>query len=266
MIPRAFIVEWSHRVGWPSLDQVEQDLVLSRLIVEIARDPTLGDELILRGGTCLHKLHLPVPLRYSEDLDYVRRSGGGIGEVTRSLTALGERVGMEVGTRVGPFPKVYLRAPFESGSGRMRIKIEVNTRERVPAREPVRTPYQVDSQWFRGEANVLTFYTAELVATKLRALYQRSKGRDLFDLWLALEHLGLAPADIVECFSPYRPDGYTATLAKKNLLAKLKDREFRTDLDPLVPAWPQGYDVDAAADRVLNGVLPLLPRLGGVKP
>jgi predicted nucleotidyltransferase component of viral defense system len=45
--------------------------VLSRLIIEIANNATLGEELVFRGGTCLHKLYLSKPLRYSEDLDYV---------------------------------------------------------------------------------------------------------------------------------------------------------------------------------------------------
>ncbi len=55
MIPQANIVEWSSHVRWPTLEQVEQDLVLARLIVEIANDPYLGRELAFRGGTCLHK-------------------------------------------------------------------------------------------------------------------------------------------------------------------------------------------------------------------
>ena len=38
MIPAAAITEWSRQVPWPSVDQVEQDLLLSRLIVEIAND------------------------------------------------------------------------------------------------------------------------------------------------------------------------------------------------------------------------------------
>ena len=37
----------------------------------------LGPELAFRGGTCLHKLCLPQPFRYSEDLDYVRTTHGG---------------------------------------------------------------------------------------------------------------------------------------------------------------------------------------------
>ncbi|HUY60838.1 MAG TPA: nucleotidyl transferase AbiEii/AbiGii toxin family protein [Candidatus Dormibacteraeota bacterium] len=74
MIPRAFIAEWSNRVGWPTVEQVEQDLAMSRLIVEIANDPYLGEELVFRGGTCLHKLHLSPAQRWSEDLGYVRRN------------------------------------------------------------------------------------------------------------------------------------------------------------------------------------------------
>lgn len=58
MIPAAVITEWSHRAAWPAVEQVEQDLLLSRLIVEIANDDYLGGELVFRGGTCMHKLHL----------------------------------------------------------------------------------------------------------------------------------------------------------------------------------------------------------------
>ena len=38
------------------------------------------------------------------------------------------------------------------------------------------------SRWFTGAAKVLTYDLDELLGTKLRALYQRKKGRDLFDL------------------------------------------------------------------------------------
>ena len=74
MIPAAHITEWSNHAPWPTRDQIEQDLLLARLIVEISSHPILGKELVFRGGTCLHKLHLPEPLRYSEDLDNVRVS------------------------------------------------------------------------------------------------------------------------------------------------------------------------------------------------
>lgn len=74
MISERYITEWAAQAGWSSVEQVEQDLLLSRLIVEIANDPYLGNELVFRGGTCLHKLRLSPGLRYSEDLDFVRHS------------------------------------------------------------------------------------------------------------------------------------------------------------------------------------------------
>jgi len=157
VIPQANIVEWSNGVPWPTIEQVEQDLLLSRLIIEIAEDPYLGKELAFRGGTCLHKLHIVPGLRYSEDLDYVRRTADGIGDVFDALRAIGDRLGMDGRTARGAYPKVYLRAPFESGSGTMRIKIEVNTHERSPARELIRHPFTVESAWYEGTADVLTF-------------------------------------------------------------------------------------------------------------
>ena len=245
-------------VPWTGADQVEQDLVLSRLIVEIARDPYLGEELVFRGGTCLHKLNDTGQARYSEDLDYVRRSGGGIGDLTWALTAIGERLGMQVRTKIGRHPKVLLRAPFESGTDTMRVKIEMNTFERESVRPLVRRPFAVESPWFTGAADLQTFDLAELVATKIRALFQRSKGRDLFDLWLATTRLGVTPEDLVACFGPYRPDGYTPRRAELNLREKLQAPSFRRDLTSLVGRWPDGYDIDEAGELVIAQVLPRL--------
>ena len=259
MIPAAFITDWGNTVRWPTVEQIEQDLVLSRLIIEIANDDYLGNELVFRGGTCLHKLHLNPALRYSEDLDYVRRSDGGIGVLLDAVRAIADRLGMSVTTNIKSFPKIRLRAPFTSGNGTMSVKVEVNTYERSPARELIRVPYTVDSQWYRGSADVQTFAVAELVATKIRALFQRSKGRDLFDLWLALTDLAIPPADIVECFAPYRPDKYTAVLAEQNLRTKLTETSFRSDLEQLVGTRRFTYDIDAAAELIITQ---LLERIG----
>ena len=42
------------------------------------------------------------------------------------------------------------------------------------------------NDWFTGRCEVLTYELDELVGTKVRALYQRLKGRDLFDVYTAL--------------------------------------------------------------------------------
>ena len=255
MIPERHITAWQPKAPWLTVEQVEQDLVLSRLIVEIANDPYLGDELVFRGGTCLHKVRLSPGLRYSEDLDYVRQSSGGIGPLTQALREIGERLDMKVNVEISKYPKVKFRAPSESGNGSMRIKIEVNTYERSPARPLERVPFAVESNWYTGTADVLTFSVAELVATKIRALYQRSKGRDLFDLWTAVTRLGLAPDEILDAFAPYRPDGLTAALAVANLDAKITRKDFRTDLAALTLSVPEGYDIDTAATLISTHLL-----------
>lgn len=255
MIPARHIRAWSRVAPWLTEEQIEQDLVLSRLIVEITNHPVLGEELVFRGGTCLHKVVLPEPLRYSEDLDYVRATHGPIGPLLDAIREIADRLGMDVNTDVGSYPKARLRAPFESGTGLMRVKIEINTYETSPARPHHRAAYSVESGWWFGGADVLTFQPEELVATKLRALFQRKKGRDLFDLWLALTVLGLDPIEIVACFDPYRPEGYNAARARQGLEEHLGDAGFRSDLLPLLSEVPDGYDVDAAgalvADRLL---------------
>lgn len=254
MIPFDAITDWAIQRPWPTRDQVEQDLLLSRAICEIARHEYLNQELAFRGGTAFHKLHLDSPLRYSEDLDYVRRTAGGIQPVTQALTALGKELGFEISTQMSQQPKVYWRATAQSGAP-IKIKIEMATDERSPAFPLVELPHQVASPWWGGTAAVPTFQIEELVATKIRALYQRKKGRDVFDLWLALDRLRLDPARILEAFGPYRPEGVNAQAAIANLRKKLTNRGFREDITPLVREPPANYDIDEAAELIIEQLL-----------
>lgn len=146
----------------------------------------------------------------------MRTSATGIAPLTR----LGTDLGFEVRTRVSAHPKVYRRTTAATGV-QLRIKIEVNTHERSPVLPPIRHEHGASSSWWTGSAPVATFQPTELVATKIRALYQRSKGRDLFDLWLALDHRRLDPHHILTAFGPYRPEGLTAARAQANLAHKL---------------------------------------------
>ena len=85
MIPAQNIVAWGNVVPWTDARQVEQDLIISRALVEIFSDPMLREALRCRGGTAFNKLHFPAPLRYSEDIDLVRTSHGPIGPVLDQL-------------------------------------------------------------------------------------------------------------------------------------------------------------------------------------
>lgn len=256
MIPLPAITAWSTTHPWPTPDQVEQDLLLARAICAIATDPYLGDELTFRGGTALHKLHLDHSYRYSEDLDYVRSTGGGVGRVLDALKDVGRALGFTVKSTLGEHPKVFWRTASEAGNP-LRIKIEINTHERSPAMPVAHVRHQVASSWWDGEADIRTFQIEELIATKIRALFQRSKGRDLYDIWLALTVAEVDPERVVAAFAPYRPDGYTSARAVTNLEAKLAERNFRGDLD-LLAIESGSYDIDAAAALVVGRLISLV--------
>lgn len=254
MIPRAQITHWAAGAPWPSEVQIEQDLILSRLIVDIANHAQLGPELAFRGGTCLHKLHLPTALRYSEDLDYVRTSEGPVGPIVDALRELTSAIGLEERSRkIRSGMATYVcRAPAEDG-GIIRVKIETNVEEIQPFEDRIAKPYSVTSPWFDGGCDVLTFELDELMSTKLRALYQRRKGRDLFDLWHVLVALEPDDARIVAGLEHYmREDLFTFPQLAQNLRAKLEDPDFASDLDALVTTPPAEYALAAAADLVME--------------
>ena len=188
MIPSQNIVAWANVVPWVEPRQVEQDLIISRSLVEMFSDPSLRDALRFRGGTALNKLHLPTPLRYSEDIDLVRTSKGPIGPIIDRLRATLEPwLGAAKFTQSPVAPKLRFRADPEDGSDvPIRLKIEINTREVQAFDGPVARRLEVVNPWFTGQADLPTFSPEEMLATKLRALLQRNKGRDLYDLAEAL--------------------------------------------------------------------------------
>lgn len=255
VIPAHLIDAWAGVAPWATRKQVEQDLVLSRLIVEIASHPQVRDELVLRGGACLHKVVLASPRRFTAGLGYARASHSPIGTVLDAVREIADGIGMTTRTDVGPFPKLRMRAPCESGAGGLAIRVGINTYETVPARPTRRIPFAVESEWWSGRADVLTFQVEEVLATKLRALHQRRQARDLFDLWVALAVLGVDAVEVVACFAPYRPAGYTAHRAEAVLGGHLADPGFRADLDGLFRAAPGGGDADAAAALVSERLL-----------
>lgn len=145
---------------------------------------------------------------------------------------------MEMASSVGPAP--------------MRLKVEINIEETEPLVTPTSIDHRVGSGWWSGEAAVTTFVLEELMGTKLRALYQRSKGRDLFDLWFVLDAVGSDDQLVVAALTHYMGDAvFTYPQLRQNLLAKLDDPAFRTDMDGLLLDPPSGWDVDRAADLAM---------------
>jgi predicted nucleotidyltransferase component of viral defense system len=255
LIPAANITAWRRQAPWPDDAQVEQDLILSRLMIEIANDDLLGPELSFRGGTCIHKLHLPAAARYSEDLDYVRRTKSGIKPYLRALTDIASAAGLqESGTeRSGSMVHARFDTVSTSGTGRVRVKVEINIAETEAFLPRIEVPYSVDSPWWQGKARIGTFVLEELLGTKLRAMYQRSKGRDLFDLWYTLAQIQPDENRIVEALRHYMGEReFSFPELAQNLEAKLADRSFREDMLQLVIGDLDSYDPIVAADLVMS--------------
>ena len=96
----------------------------------------------------------------------------------------------------------------------------------------------VENPWFNGECEITTYKLNELLGTKLRALYQRRKGRDLFDLYAALSHPDINIDDILRCYHRYIEFSVAQPPTKKqfilNIEEKLQDPEFIGDTNLLL--------------------------------
>ncbi len=263
MIPRAFITAWRTEAPWLDDAMVEQDLVISRALVELFRVKDIADRLAFRGGTALHKLHLQPGARYSEDIDLVQVKAEPIGDTLDQMRAvltpwLGEP---QRKIKEGRVNLVYRFDSEEMPPRRMRLKIETNTREHFAELGLVQLPVRVESPWFSGEANVTTFQFDELLGTKLRALFQRKKGRDLFDLAHALELDRVDTPALLRCFQRCMTEGghaVTRAQFEANLHEKAKDGDFRADIEPLLRPGIT-WDFDAANALVHESIVSALP-------
>ncbi len=264
MIPRDFITEWRARVPWVQDFQVEQDLVISRALIAIFNHPLLKEALAFRGGTALYKLHIHPPARYSEDIDLVQvraEPAGPMMDAVREVLDpwLGKPQYKQTEGRV------TFNYRFESEDVPplpLRLKVEINSREHFAVYGYTQLPFTVSSRWFEGSSEISTYTLEELLATKLRALYQRRKGRDLFDLAVALEETALDPDRVVAAFSKYMERGshdVTRARFEQNIEAKLRDAQFNSDIGPLL-ATGFSWDGEEAAEIVRSR---LLGRLSG---
>jgi predicted nucleotidyltransferase component of viral defense system len=263
VIPKDFITEWRERAPWVLDRQVEQDLAISRALVELFSRQPIADTLAFRGGTALYKLHMTPAARYSEDIDLVQTNAGGIGEVLDAIhAALDPWLGKPKWKQTEG--RVTLNYRFESEDippVGLKLKVEINSREHFTVLGLKEHRFEVASRWFTGAANLRTYDLHEMLGTKLRALYQRKKGRDLFDLSLALQRDDISPERIVEVFAKYmEADGAKVTRAmfEQNLAAKKADPIFTADLRPLL-THPQAWNFDDAFDRVWTVLIARLP-------
>ena len=239
MIPKNAITEWGEFAPWKEEVQIEQDLLICRALVEIYQDDFLSSHLAFRGGTALHKLYLHPQPRYSEDIDLVQIKAEPIKEtydhIREALSFLGE-------------PKVKQKRNNNTLIFRVQsngvtplpihLKVEINCKEHFSVLPLVRKPFEVNSRWFKGSTELLTYQLDELLGTKLRALYQKRKGRDLYDLFKAISMEEVDIDKVICCYRQYLNFVVDHMPTYKefimNMAEKLKDDEFLGDTKNLL--------------------------------
>lgn len=262
MIPRDFITEWRAKAPWVQDFQVEQDLIISRALVAIFADPLLRDSLAFRGGTALYKLHMK-PARYSEDIDLVQVRAEPAGPMLDALRhVLDAWLGKsQYKQNEGRVTLLYRVASEGEPSIPLKLKVETNSREHFAIHGFKELPFAVESRWFNGDCRIATYELDELLGTKLRALYQRRKSRDLFDLAIALREANVDPTRVISAFSKYMEHGghrVSRAEFEESFAGKMKTPAFRADITALL-APGYSWDIDAAAEVVSNRLITLLP-------
>lgn len=259
MIDRASITNWSVAHPWGQKSFVEQDLVISRALVSIYSDPFLSEALAFRGGTALHKLYLAPQVRYSEDIDLVQVEPGPIKPIVERL----DSVLAWLPDKTFDLRRFGFRMRFRYDSELppsvpMRLKVEVNTYEHFSELGFVKMPFTVENAWFSGSCEIKTYALEELLGTKLRALYQRKKGRDLFDMAYAMKRIEVDVDAVLRCWRRYMTHGDKTAPTEKEFLANMEEKlalpEYCDDVKLMLRSGTEFF-VDTAYSFVKDNFL-----------
>ena len=201
MIPKRALLELAAESNI-SPQVVEKDYVLGWLLAGIYQHPALRQSWVFKGGTCLKKCYFET-YRFSEDLDFTIRDAAHLNEAFLRTTfgEISEFVYEQSGTEIpadrvtfeifqNPRAKtigqgrIYYRGPLAPASPRSwpRIKIDLTADEIIvdlAVDNFVRHDYRdVPTNGIRA----LCYSYTEVFAEKIRALGERTRPRDLYDV------------------------------------------------------------------------------------
>ena len=182
------------------VDMVEKDYVLGWMLAAISTHPVLGPAWVFKGGTCLKKCFVET-YRLSEDLDFTVEDAGLLdgGNLAAAFQGIAEWIydhsGIDISTQTPRFRtyqnprgslqiegRVYYRGPMQPRGSLPRIKLDLTADEKMvhrPVKRAVAHPY---SDCPEVGMSARTYPLAELVGEKIRALGERARPRDLYDV------------------------------------------------------------------------------------
>jgi len=183
-----------------SEQSIERDYVLTWVLTELSRHPSLGKAAMLKGGTALKKLYFP-EWRYSEDLDFTLSTpwaADAISAAVREVCAacLGS-AGLEVNIASeeprydgDQLRNVTLYIAYTGPMRRTRRPRELKldfTADEVIVAKPIKRPLnRMYSDEAKPPNKVLSYTLEEILAEKMRTILQRTEPRDLYDVWRLL--------------------------------------------------------------------------------
>jgi predicted nucleotidyltransferase component of viral defense system len=257
MIPQAYITAWRKKAPWQEDFQVEQDIVIERALMAIYEDAYLKEKLAFRGGTALHKLHLSPAARYSEDIDLVQITAEPFGPIVNRLREVLSFLGDKPIRKQKQHNNTLVYRFDSEGGIPLRLKVEINCREHHTIYGIQEFKYGMQSEWYTSEVSIPTYELAELLGTKMRALYQRRKGRDLFDMWYVMTQSKVDANKIIEAWKFYM-EREENTITKQeffdNMEKKIEDRDFSGDMAGLLRTG-LSYDIKEAYNFINENLL-----------
>lgn len=198
MIERREILDMATRMSLtPQI--VEKDYALGWMLAGISAHEALRDSWIFKGGTCLKKCFFET-YRFSEDLDFTLTDASHLDEtfLKQTFSEIGdwiyERTGIEIPAEKQAFDIYTNPRGSTSCQGRIsyrgpiaprdlpRIKLDLTADERIvlaPERVSVFHPYTDAPE---EGIDVLAYAYEELFGEKVRALAERTRPRDLYDV------------------------------------------------------------------------------------
>lgn len=260
MIPQMYVEQWRANAPWVTLSMIEQDMIISRALIDLYNQPKIKNTLAFRGGTALNKIFIQPPSRYSEDIDFVQIKSAPIGETIDSIRrALDHWLGEPKRKLTDRSAKLIYRYTAIDNTN-AKLKIEINTTEHFHVLPLENHSFEMSSEWFNGNADIVSYHIDELMGTKLRALYQRRKGRDLFDLWFVLNSKLIDVKNVVSIFEKYaahNDEPITRALFEKNLSLKKLSQDFQSDMTALLPAnseWNFNTALKIVEDSIISNL------------
>lgn len=198
MIKKDELLRIQKESGLP-LSTIEKDYALSLLIWSISQNKNLANDWIFKGGTCLKKCYFG-DYRFSEDLDYTLISSASIevGDIKEQLLSCFDNIFEQFAVRIerdnlviSPFPdkaglfiqiKIPYQGPLMTSGSLPKIKLDLS-KEEILVMEPVKLPLIHNYSDLEICTTDVTCYSLyEIFAEKLRALVQRTRPRDLYDV------------------------------------------------------------------------------------